>query len=93
MEHTNILPIVAVLPAPDRGVRRLGSPHQHHPGGKIPAGELADWQKCFFRAGHAHARVLLMLSLGYLPYLPRAEFSDTWEWIAGIVLLVEIAVQ
>jgi hypothetical protein len=37
--------------------------------------------------------VLLLLSLGYLPYLPRAEFSDTWEWIAGIVLLVEIAVQ
>jgi hypothetical protein len=37
--------------------------------------------------------VLLVLSLVYLLYLPRAEFSDTWEWILGIVLLVGLLCQ
>ena len=47
--------------------------------GRLPAGELADWQKQFWRAGHAHAGVLLVLSLVYLLYLPRAEFSNIWD--------------
>jgi hypothetical protein len=61
--------------------------------GRLPASELADWQKQFWRAGHAHAGVLLVLSLVYLLYLPRAEFSNTWEWILGIVLLVGLLCQ
>jgi hypothetical protein len=47
---------------------------------------MADWQKGFFRAGHAHAGVLLVLSLVYLLYLPRADFSNRFEWIAGSVI-------
>jgi hypothetical protein len=61
--------------------------------GRLPVGELADWQKQFWRAGHAHAGVLLVLSLVYLLYLPRAEFSDTTEWILGIGLLVGLLCQ
>jgi hypothetical protein len=37
--------------------------------------------------------VLLVLTLVYLLYLPRADFSDTTEWIAGIVLLAGVAAQ
>jgi hypothetical protein len=54
---------------------------------------LADWQKGFFRAGHAHAGVLLVLSLVYLLYLPRADFSDRFEWIAGGTLLAGVLAQ
>jgi drug/metabolite transporter superfamily protein YnfA len=91
MEPTNILPIVAVflLPAVEYGGWALLTAYT----GRLPAGELADWQKQFWRAGHAHAGVLLVLSLVYLLYLPRAEFSNTWEWILGIVLLVGLLCQ
>jgi hypothetical protein len=37
--------------------------------------------------------VLLLLTLVYLLYLPRAEFSDTLEWILGIVLLIGLLCQ
>jgi hypothetical protein len=54
---------------------------------------LADWQKGFFRAGHAHAGVLLVLALVYLLYLPRADFSNGLEWVAGGVLLAGVLAQ
>jgi hypothetical protein len=47
---------------------------------------LADWQKAFFRGGHAHAGVLLLLSLVYLLYLPHDDFSDRFKWLARGVL-------
>lgn len=56
-------------------------------------GGLADWKKSFFRAGHAHAGVLLVLSLVYLLYLPRAEFSNALEWAGGGVLLAGVLAQ
>jgi hypothetical protein len=92
MEPTTILPIVAflVIPTVEYGGWALLTSIT---GGKIAAGELADWQKTFFRAGHAHAGVLLVLTLVYLLYLPRAGFSDSTEWIAGIVLLVGVMAQ
>jgi hypothetical protein len=34
-----------------------------------------------------------VLSLVYLLYLPRAEFSNTWEWILGIGLLIGLLCQ
>jgi hypothetical protein len=37
--------------------------------------------------------VLLVLSLVYLLYLPRADFSDGFEWIAGGVLLAGVLAQ
>lgn len=54
---------------------------------------LADSQKGFFRAGHAHGGVLLVLSLVYLLYLPGAAFSDALEWVAGSGLLARVLAQ
>jgi hypothetical protein len=88
MEPTNILPIVAVfsLVSVEYGGWALLSFISGRAG-------LAEWQKGFFRAGHAHAGVLLVLSLVYLPYLPRADFSDRFEWIAGGTLLAGVLAQ
>lgn len=83
MEATNILPVVALLMlvTVEYGGWSLLT--------FLSGGEgLADWQKGFFRAGHAHAGVLLVLSLVYLLYLPRADFSNGLEWAAGGVLLL-----
>jgi hypothetical protein len=38
-------------------------------------GTLGGFRERFFRAGHAHARVLLVLSLAYFVYLGRAGYS------------------
>src|ERR687889_2036158 len=46
-------------------------------------GQLGQFQEKFFRAGHAHAGVLLILSLVYYLYLDRTGYSDRVKWIAG----------
>jgi hypothetical protein len=88
MEATTILPIVAVLSlvTVEHGGWALLSFISGREG-------LADWQKGFFRAGHAHAGVLLLLSLVYLLYPPRADLSDSFEWIAGGVLIAGVLAQ
>ena len=35
-----------------------------------------------FRAGHAHAGVLLILSLVSLRYVDETNLSNTWKWVA-----------
>jgi hypothetical protein len=47
----------------------------------------------FFRAGHAHAGVLLVLSLVYFIYLERAGYSEGMQWLAGLLLLVGVLAQ
>jgi hypothetical protein len=88
VEPTNILPIVAVLSlvTVEYGGWALLTFITGREG-------LADWQKSFFRAGHAHAGVLLVLSLVYLLYLPRADFSNALEWVAGGVLIAGVLAQ
>jgi hypothetical protein len=88
MEPTNVLPIVAIiaLVTVEYGGWALLTFLSGREG-------LADWQKGFFRAGHAHAGVLLVLSLVYLLYLPRADFSAGLEWLAGGVLLAGVLAQ
>jgi hypothetical protein len=54
---------------------------------------LSDFQKQFFRAGHAHAGVLLVLSLVYFVYLDRTDFREATQWIAGAILLAGILAQ
>jgi hypothetical protein len=88
LEPTNVLPIAAVLSLVT--VEFGGSALLGFLTGREG---LSDWQKGFFRAGHAHAGVLLVLSLVYLLYLPRADFSNALEWIAGGVLLVGVLAQ
>ncbi|MEV1243038.1 hypothetical protein ACIBO2_30810 [Nonomuraea sp. NPDC050022] len=55
--------------------------------------KLGEFRERFFRAGHAHAGALLLLSLVYLLYLPRAGFSDGLEWLTGGVLLAGVLAQ
>lgn len=43
---------------------------------------VTDFQVGFARAGHAHAGVLLVLSLTALLYADTAGLSGTWNWIA-----------
>jgi protein-S-isoprenylcysteine O-methyltransferase Ste14 len=56
---------------------------------------LSPARQRFFRvrAGHAHAGVLLLLSLVYFLYLPRADWSTTAEWLAGGILLLGALAQ
>jgi hypothetical protein len=56
-------------------------------------GELGAFREQFFRAGHAHAGVLLVLSLVYFIYLERAGYSEGMQWLAGLLLLVGVLAQ
>jgi hypothetical protein len=47
----------------------------------------------FFRAGHAHAGVLLVLSLVYYLYLDRADYSNGFDWFVGLLLVAGILAQ
>jgi hypothetical protein len=54
---------------------------------------LSPAQQRFFRDGHAHAGVLLVLSLAYFGYLDRTGFSEGVQWLAGGLLLAGIMAQ
>jgi hypothetical protein len=56
-------------------------------------GQLGEFREEFFRASHAHAGVLLELSLVYFLYLDRTEHSTAVQWLAGLLLLVGIVAQ
>ena len=56
-------------------------------------GALGAFREQFFRAGHAHAGVLLVLSLVYFIYLERAGYSEAVQWLAGLLLLVGVLAQ
>jgi hypothetical protein len=56
--------------------------------------ELGEARLRFFRAGHAHAGVLLVLSLVYFSYLDsRTDFREAVQWLAGLILLAGVAAQ
>jgi hypothetical protein len=89
MEATEVLPIFGVLALLTVAIggwallRFLtGSPA---PGGG-DAEEIGRRLR-FFRAGHAHAGVLIVLSLVYFIYLDRADYSNGVDWIVGLVLV------
>jgi hypothetical protein len=54
---------------------------------------LSGAQQRFFRDGHAHAGVLLVLSLVYFRYLADTDFSDTGRWLAGGLMIVGVMLQ
>src|SRR5262245_539860 len=56
-------------------------------------GALGAFREQFFRAGHAHAGVLLVLSLAYFVYLGRSGYSTGVQWLAGSLLLVGVLAQ
>jgi hypothetical protein len=55
--------------------------------------KLTDHQRAMFRAGHAHAGVLLILALVALQILSRTTFSDTTLWIGCFLLLFGVLAQ
>ena len=89
MEPTELLPIVSVISIVS--VAYGGWALLTFVAG--PRERLEGFQEQFFRAGHAHAGVLLILSLVYFIYLDRADLSETAQWIGGIVLLTGIMCQ
>jgi hypothetical protein len=56
-------------------------------------GTLGAFRERFFRVGHAHAGVLLVLSLAYFDYLGRAGYSAGVQWLAGALLLAGVLAQ
>lgn len=49
---------------------------------------LTPFQEQFFRAGHGHAGVLLVLALVYLVLMPQTSYSSSAQlWLSAILLL------
>jgi hypothetical protein len=88
MEPTRLLPIIALLSL--AGVEYGGWALLGFLTGR---GALGAFREQFFRAGHAHAGVLLVLSLVYFLYLDRVGLSTGTQWLAGVLLLAGILAQ
>ena len=88
MEPTTLLPVISLLllvTVEYGGWSLLGF--------LTGRGQLGEFREQFFRAGHAHAGVLLVLSLVYFLYLDRTGYSTGVRWLAGLLLLVGIMAQ
>src|SRR5215472_10575274 len=88
MEPTRLFPIIALLSLVTveyGGWALLGFLTGH--------GTLGAFRERFFAAGHAHAGVLLVLSLVYFVYLGRAGYSTGVQWLAGALLLAGVLAQ
>ena len=88
MQPTRVLPVVSVLSLVSveyGGWALLGF--------LTGRGQLGEFREKFFRAGHAHAGVLLVLSLVYYLYLDRTGYSNRVQWLAGGSLLAGILAQ
>lgn len=53
--------------------------------GSVPA---TDFQKSFFRAGHAHAGVLIILGLVCLLLTESTSLTGFWQWLSRTGVLV-----
>jgi hypothetical protein len=58
-----------------------------------PGGKLTPFQEQFFRAGHAHAGVLLLMSLGFYYFLSLTSAPDNQKVAACSALVVGILCQ
>lgn len=54
--------------------------------GNYPELELTGFQQAMFRAGHAHAGVLVILSLIAQIFCDHANLSAAWKWVARVTL-------
>jgi len=59
----------------------------------LVARRLNEFQVAYFRAGHAHAGVLLVLTLVVLDLLTHTSLSRTGQWIVGTLLLAGVLAQ
>ena len=55
--------------------------------GLIGRDRLTSFQQTYFRAGHAHAGVLLLMSLLYFLFLERAHLAP-WLQLAGAIAVI-----
>jgi hypothetical protein len=88
MDPLRLFPIVALVSIPTvmfGGYALLGF---------LTRGEgLSEFKQTYFRAGHAHAGVLLILALVYFVYLERTDLGDSMRWSLGVALVVGILAQ
>jgi hypothetical protein len=61
--------------------------------GMLTRSGLTEFQQTFFRAGHAHAGVLLLMSLLYHHYMEQTSLSPAVKVGSAIVVLVGILAQ
>lgn len=59
----------------------------------LSRGGLSEFQQTYFRAGHAHAGVLLLMSLLYHYYIQQTNLSPPVKVIAAVIVLVGILAQ
>jgi hypothetical protein len=88
MEPTTLLPVISLLllvSVEYGGWSLLGF--------LTGRGQLGEFREQFFRAGHAHAGLLLVLSIVYFLYLDRTGYSAGVQWLAGSLLLLGIMAQ
>ena len=52
--------------------------------GEMESLGLTDFQKAMFRAGHAHAGVLTLLSLIAQIFVDHAKLSKGWGWLSRV---------
>jgi hypothetical protein len=89
MEPTTVLPAIALLSlvtVESGGWALLGFITKRN-------GTLGEFRERFFRAGHAHAGVLLVLALAYFSHLDRTGLGEGAQWTFGAVLLAGVLAQ
>ena len=59
----------------------------------LKARKLNEFQLTYFRAGHAHAGVLLVLALVVLDVVARTGVDPTTQWIIGVLLVIGVLAQ
>jgi len=59
----------------------------------ITAKKLNEFQLAYFRAGHAHAGVLLVMTLAALSFLGDSNLSTAARWAVCILLSVGVIAQ
>jgi hypothetical protein len=59
----------------------------------LGAGRLNEFQRSMFRAGHAHAGVLLVLSMVVFETMARAGVAVGWCWCIGAALIIGVLAQ
>lgn len=55
--------------------------------------KLSEFQRTYFRAGHAHAGVLLVMTLAALSFLDRADFGSAARWAVCVLLAIGVIAQ
>lgn len=59
----------------------------------LPTGKLSGFQLTYFKAGHAHAGVLLVMALAVLGVLSRSGLGAGPRWLVCLLLAVGIIAQ